>query len=413
MSYAQRLATHPYRGFDNGENRSFESHPDYFAETLQNGATSVGGVTIRYLGCNGLYISDGETNLLVDPYLTRLDVTPTSSRGRRALIQPNEEVVRATLEHAQITHVNAIFVSHGHWDHALDIGAVWQCLRETSGSDDIKVYGSRSGINIAVGHGVPERNCVVVSRFGGYAPVDSFKVFFLRGAHMPYPLGAMNRNLLGTRATSAVTPPARVDAYAEGTNFALLIAHPTGTILNQGSANYVPGYYRRLFANASYEYTEPKPRPKALILAVGGYNLLHVWSRIPRHFYDEVIHPTDPEVVYLSHWEEFHEDEKTLDKSLKWKSWSYRALELLREDERAGRSLRRGLFNQSLEGLDALDLTGSSRSGTFSQFPNHGLGQAVSCMRNPGAPNSSPQEQREPRPIKFLPLVDPVRILPV
>ena len=408
--YLQRLESHPYRRFKEGQNRSFERNPDYFAEPILNGDASVGGVTIRYLGCNGLYITDGETNLLVDPYFTRCDVTPNRRSGRHSLIQPNESVVRDSLEHAGITRADALIVTHGHWDHALDIGVVWQCLQEASRPNELLVYGSTTAKNIAVGHGVPAENCRVVSGYTSQLRKGRFNVSFLRGAHMPYPLGAMNRSLLGTRATQPVIPPARVDAYAEGTNFALLIAHPTGTILNQGSANYVSGYYRRLFSTTSYEYTETRPRPKVLILAVGGYNLLHVWSRIPRHFYDEVILPTDPEVVYLSHWEEFHKDRQTLDKPLKWKSWCYRALELLREDDRFGRSMRRGLFNQPQEGSPGSIITGSSRSGDlFGQFSTRTPDNVISSCRPPGSPNEA---RRDTRPIKFLPLLDPVRVLP-
>jgi L-ascorbate metabolism protein UlaG (beta-lactamase superfamily) len=83
-------------------------------------ATKQGGVRITYLGTNGYQLETGGRVLLVDPYLTR------ASLGRVALGLPlrsdPERVHGALVQMAPKAEV--IVVTHGHFDHALDLPEV-------------------------------------------------------------------------------------------------------------------------------------------------------------------------------------------------------------------------------------------------------------------------------------------------
>ena len=85
-----------------------------------------GGVTLKYLGTAGWEISDGRTTLLVDPYLSRLqmtspndDVLSGDSRKRFTQADAGESDTATIDQHIQ--RADFILVTHTHPDHALDV----------------------------------------------------------------------------------------------------------------------------------------------------------------------------------------------------------------------------------------------------------------------------------------------------
>ncbi len=78
------------------------------------------GVQITYLGTNGYLFSAGDTRILVDPYFSRLPL------GRIALGQTiAPERARIAWAMSKLPRrIDRIFVTHGHFDHLLDVPAV-------------------------------------------------------------------------------------------------------------------------------------------------------------------------------------------------------------------------------------------------------------------------------------------------
>src|SRR5947207_3895468 len=86
-------------------------------------------VTLTYMGTAAWQISDGKTVILIDPYLSRIQIrapsAPTSS-GQAADSRPAHdwnEVVEpdaATID-AHIHQANFILVTHTHIDHVMDV----------------------------------------------------------------------------------------------------------------------------------------------------------------------------------------------------------------------------------------------------------------------------------------------------
>jgi L-ascorbate metabolism protein UlaG (beta-lactamase superfamily) len=79
-----------------------------------------GGVRVTYLGTNGYQFEFKGHALLVDPYFSRVDLLSVALGSR---IQPNATRINNGLRHIA-TKADAILVTHGHFDHLLDVPAV-------------------------------------------------------------------------------------------------------------------------------------------------------------------------------------------------------------------------------------------------------------------------------------------------
>ncbi len=117
-------------------------------------------VRMKYLGTNSLFITDGETNLLVDPYFSRPNAKPNDLDAE---IEPDAETIENALKTAGIDRVDAILVTHSHWDHSLDIAEISNYLKKPEG-DYVPIYGDVSVANVALGG---------YEKYDKYSPQDS------------------------------------------------------------------------------------------------------------------------------------------------------------------------------------------------------------------------------------------------
>ena len=78
------------------------------------------GVRVIYLGINGYQFEFKGHALLVDPYFSRVDLLSVALGSR---IQPNAARINDGLSHLA-PKADAILVTHGHFDHLLDVPAV-------------------------------------------------------------------------------------------------------------------------------------------------------------------------------------------------------------------------------------------------------------------------------------------------
>ena len=105
--------------------QAFGAGLDHYAQLVVNDsrATPRDGVRVTYLGTNGYQFEFKGHSLLIDPYFSRVDLLSVALGSR---IQPNASRINDGLNHlaSGSCRTDAILVTHGHFDHLLDVPTV-------------------------------------------------------------------------------------------------------------------------------------------------------------------------------------------------------------------------------------------------------------------------------------------------
>jgi len=230
-----------------------------------------GAVQVTFLGVSTVLLSDGETALLTDGFFSRPGLWDTLV-GR---VAPDPDAIDRGLALGGIDRVAAVLVVHSHYDHAMDAPEV---ARRTGAV----LVGSESTRNVARGVGFDEARFRPV-RDGEPMAFGRFRVTMIRSQHFPH------GQAMGEIAQPLV-PPASATDYREGGSWSVLVEHPAGTLLVQGSAGWEPG------ALAGR-------RADAVLLGVG---LLASRDRAYREgYWREVVEATGARRVVPIHWDDF------------------------------------------------------------------------------------------------------------
>lgn len=186
-------------------------------------------VTATFLGVSTVLLSDGETSLMTDGFFTR----PASMLRlviAEAKIEPDKGLIAAALDEAGVMDLAAVITVHSHYDHAMDAPFVAEITEAV-------LVGSESTANIGRGWGLPE-NRIVVPASGEKLEFGKFTVTLIESRHFPLRFG---KSLLGKSIDEPLVPPASVLEYLEGGSYSVLVRHPLGSVLIQGSAGYIEG----------------------------------------------------------------------------------------------------------------------------------------------------------------------------
>jgi L-ascorbate metabolism protein UlaG (beta-lactamase superfamily) len=234
-------------------------------------------VTATWLGVTTVLFDDGETQLLTDGFFSRpglLDLVLDRS------VAPDVSGIERALADAGITRLAAVMTVHSHYDHAMDSA-------EVAKRTGALVLGSTSTANLARGAGLPEDRIVDLTD-GGERGFGRFTVRFIRSRHVPFAADG-SPPMPGT-IDEPLRPPAPITAWREGGSFSILIEHPDGRALVQGSAGYVEGALAGLHADVVF-------------LGIGG--LTRQDSRYLETYWEEIVARTRAGRVHPIHYDDF------------------------------------------------------------------------------------------------------------
>jgi L-ascorbate metabolism protein UlaG (beta-lactamase superfamily) len=211
-------------------------------------------VTVTWLGVTTLLFDDGDTQILIDGFFSRPSVADILFSTK---VQSNAAQINFVMDEYQMRRLAAIIPVHSHFDHAMDIGAI-------ANRSSASIIGSETTANIARGAGVPEDQ-IVIAESGSDYDFGNFSVRIIDSEHAPLGWGG-SVPYPGTVDTP-LDLPAPVSAWKEGTSYSVVVMHPQGTTLVQGSAAFLQGALDEVVAdvvmfgvfgleNFGREYTE-------------------------------------------------------------------------------------------------------------------------------------------------------------
>jgi L-ascorbate metabolism protein UlaG (beta-lactamase superfamily) len=163
------------------------------------------GVRVTYLGTNGYQFEFNGHALLVDPYFSRVDLL-TIALGSR--VQPDMHRVTEAMRHLA-PKVDAILITHGHFDHLLDVPVV---ISKTHA----RLIASASVCDLAKRAGTPSGDAVTA---GDVRRIGPWKIFMLAATHDRL----FGRVPFDQRETDGAGPPQRAADWVCGEPLAFLI----------------------------------------------------------------------------------------------------------------------------------------------------------------------------------------------
>ena len=185
-----------------------------------------GAVTFTWLGVSTLLFDDGETQILIDGFFSRPSLADILLRRP---VQSDAATINRVIDEYRMRRLAAIIPVHSHYDHAMDIGAI-------ANRSSASILGSETSANIARGAGVPEDQIVVVTSGEEYS-FGQFTVTLINSVHAPVGWGG-SVPYAGTLDQPLQTP-APVSAWREGKSYSIVLSHPQGTTVIQGSSGFV------------------------------------------------------------------------------------------------------------------------------------------------------------------------------
>lgn len=185
-----------------------------------------GRVTVTWLGITTLLFDDGETQILTDGTFSRLSIFDIASERR---VYSDIAVINYGLAEYHIDRLAAIIPLHSHFDHAMDLGLVANRTKAV-------ILGSESAANIARGADVPVSQYQILAD-GESRQFGNFKITLIASRHAPIGIG--DQTWFPGLIDEPLEQPARVSDWKAGLSWSVLIDHPEGTALVQGSAGFI------------------------------------------------------------------------------------------------------------------------------------------------------------------------------
>jgi hypothetical protein len=280
-------------------------------------------ITIQYLGAGGLYLLNKGEGILIDPFFSnqKIGKLATSLLCDKPKVKASEQNVAYGLTAieketgALAPQVKAIFSAHSHYDHLLDVPAVFEKLGRQP-----RVYLNQSGYNTCYSVIDPGKmEALEAHAFNTATHTAPIEVPMTRGTVNVYPILAdHNPHLKHVKAfdgditernTSFTNPYGKTNAndWLEGNTFAFVIdyvdanknitlrlfiqsssCHPCPSVAGSAQADDCLAYLKQL----------PKHAVDIALLGVASYEASPAYPAA-------LLTALDPTAVVWIHWEDF------------------------------------------------------------------------------------------------------------
>ena len=243
---------------------------------------ATGSLTVTWYGVTTLLFDDGDTKVMIDGFFSRPKPPPSGddpAAWANMRVAPEVGQIERMIERAGLTELAAITPVHSHFDHAMDLGVI---AKRTGAV----VLGSPSTANIARGAEVPESQIRTVAERGEFR-FGQFTLSLIRSAHAPLVDGGPP---IPGSIDAPLRPPASLLDWKEGGAYSILVSHPAGTTLVQGSAGYVKDALDGVSADA-------------VLLGIGGLDTLG--EAHSHDYYAEIVTAVGAKCVLPIHWDDF------------------------------------------------------------------------------------------------------------
>jgi L-ascorbate metabolism protein UlaG (beta-lactamase superfamily) len=236
-----------------------------------------GGLSATWLGVTTVLIDDGETQILVDGFFSR----PSLADGLLQRPVTNDAaIINYALHEFGMARLAAVIPVHSHFDHAMDVGAI---AKRTNAS----VLGSESTANIARGAGVLEDQIVVVT-IGETYEFGEFNVRLLESRHGP--IGWRGSVPLPGTIDEPLAMPAPIQAMRLGAAYTVVVEHPLGNVVVQGSSGFIEGALADVRAD---------------LVLLCSYGLTSLGREYAEKYWQELVTTTGAKAVVPMHFDDF------------------------------------------------------------------------------------------------------------
>ncbi len=243
---------------------------EYAQHRVRPASAQSGGLSATWFGVSAVLLRVDGHAVFIDPFFSRPGGALKLLANRP--IEPDVALIRRWLRRAGVERLDAVLVSHSHYDHAMDAGVV----ADLTGA---LVLGSSSTLNIARGAGVPEARLQLAEPQESWT-FGPLRVRFIESRHA----GASGGRPTG-EISAPLRTPARVQDYRLGGTYSIVVEHPDGTLVHHGSAGFVPGALRAVAADVVF-------------LGVALIDDLDAYLA-------ETVYASGADTVYPVHWDDF------------------------------------------------------------------------------------------------------------
>lgn len=280
-----------------------------FTDSLQSNTGRQ--IQATYLGCGGLLLQKGDDAILIDPFFSnqktgRIGRSVFLGRSGKAIIRPDRKMVDlgiATMKkHLGNGRLHAIVSAHSHYDHLMDIPAVYQYFRK-----EPKLLLTRSGYNI-IHHTVDSSDVWLSEELENPVSPKPFEIQTSSGSIRIYPVRAdHNPHFRHVKFFSGAQPnpvddlrdaegKTKANLWLEGNTFSFLIDF----IAPDGSVDF------RAFVQSSSCHPPAGIPPDALREREVDIAFLGVVSyHFSPGFPCELMKAIRPRKIMWIHWEDF------------------------------------------------------------------------------------------------------------